>query len=310
MKRKIFAAIVAAVFALQLLSAMTVSAAGSATLTGPSTVRAGDTITLTFNVNGGNTEGLSGTLSYDSGQLTLSGTKQSIASPWAVEFSGNNMVAYDNDLTKPIKSNTKVFTVTFKVKSGLAEGTSIKVSFNDVRLSDGTNETNAGTISYSASIAAPLSGNCDLKSLMVSNATISPSFSAGTTDYTADVPYEVSKLNVNAVASRAEEFIADNREKYDYVIARAVAPLNILLELAVPYLKVGGYFVALKGSNAEQELETAKNAIKKLDVEVKSVNFDVLPVSNEKRTIIIFSKKKITNKRYPRKYSEIKNNSL
>ena len=116
--------------------------------------------------------------------------------------------------------------------------------------------------------------------------------------------------NVNAVASRAEEFIADNREKYDYVIARAVAPLNILLELAVPYLKVGGYFVALKGSNAEQELETAKNAIKKLDVEVKSVNFDVLPVSNEKRTIIIFSKKKITNKRYPRKYSEIKNNSL
>ena len=200
MKRKIFAAIVAVVFALQLIAVMTVSAAGSATLTGPSTVRAGDTITLTFNVNGGNTEGASGTLSYDSSQLTLSGTKQQIASPWAVEFSGNNMVAYDNDLSKPIKNNTKLFTVTFKVKSGLSTGTNIKVSFTDVRLSDGTNETNAGTVSYSAGIAAPLSGNCNLKTLTVSNATISPSFSAGTTSYTASVPFEVSKLNVSATA--------------------------------------------------------------------------------------------------------------
>ncbi len=200
MKNKTIAVLTALILAIQVFAALTISAAGTATLTGPSTVRAGDTITLTFNVNGGNTEGVSGTLSYDSSQLTLSGTKQQIASPWAVEFSGNNMVAYDNDLSKPIKSNTKLFTVTFKVKSGLSEGTKITVSFTDVRLSDGTNETNAGTVSYSVNIAAPLSGNCNLKSLTVSNATISPSFSSSTTSYTASVPYEVSKLNVSATA--------------------------------------------------------------------------------------------------------------
>ena len=208
MKR--IASIVIALSFILLAFSFTASAAMSASFTGPSTVRAGDTITLTFSLDGSGVEGASGTLSYDSSQLTLSGTKQSIASPWAVEFSGNNMVAYDNDLSKPINKSTKLLTATFKVKTSVAVGTTVKVSFNDVRISDGKNETKAGTVSYTATIAEPLSGDCSLASLTVSNATISPAFDTNTTEYTANVPFEVSKLNVQATAGDAKSKVTVN----------------------------------------------------------------------------------------------------
>ncbi len=183
------------------LFAVTVSAASaSASLTGPGTVRAGDTITLSFNLNGSGIFGASGTLSYDSKQLTLTETSQKIGNGWAVEFNGNNFVAYDNNLAKPINSNTALFTATFKVGS-VATGTAIKVSYTNVAASDGAADANIGTVTYSATIAAPMSTDNALKSLTVSNATIGPAFSAGTTSYTADVPFEVSKLNVTATAN-------------------------------------------------------------------------------------------------------------
>ena len=176
------------------------AASASASLTGPGTVRAGDTITVSFNLNGSGIYGVSGTLSYDSNQVTLSKTTQKIASPWAVEFNGNSFVAYDNNLDSPINGNKTIFTATFTVKS-LAAGTKINISCTGVTASDGSADTGVGTVTYSATIAEPLSTNNDLKSLTVGNATISPAFSAGTTSYTASVPYEVSKLNITATAA-------------------------------------------------------------------------------------------------------------
>ena len=181
------------------ITALAVSAGAS--LSGPGTVRAGDTITLTFNLSGSSIYGASGTLSYDSSQLTLSGTSQKISSPWAVEFNGNNFVAYDNNLTNPINSSKALFTATFKVSSSLAVGTTIKVSFSGVTASDGSADASLGTVTYSATIAAPLSTDNTLKSLTVSNTTISPAFNSSTTSYTASVPYEVSKLDITATAN-------------------------------------------------------------------------------------------------------------
>lgn len=199
--KKIIAALATGMLALTLLLPMAASAASaSATLSGPGTVRAGDSITLTFKLNGSNLSGASGTLSYDSSQLQMTGTKQVIASPWAVEFNGNNMVAYDNNLSAPINGGKDLFTVSFKVKD-VAAGTKITVSYTDVKASDGSADANIGTVSYTATVAAPLSGNCELSSLTVGNATISPAFSAGTTSYTADVPFSVSKLDVTATAA-------------------------------------------------------------------------------------------------------------
>ena len=172
-------------------------AATSASLTGPDTVRAGDTITVTFKLNGSGIYGISGTLEYDADQLTLTGTSQKIASPWMVEFNGDNFVAYDNNLSTPINNNASIFTATFRVKSGLATGTQIQVSVKDIVATDGSADQEIGTASYVKTIAAPKSTDNTLKSLTVGNATISPAFSPEITAYTAQVPYEVNKLELS-----------------------------------------------------------------------------------------------------------------
>ncbi len=208
--KKCISAIAAWLLAMCLLLPMSVSAASaSASLTGPGTVRAGDTITLTFKLNGSGLFGASGTLSYDGNQLQLTGTKQVIAAPWAVEWGGNNMVAYDNNLSSPINGSKDLFTVSFKVKD-VAAGTKITVSYQNVVASDGSADANVGTVSYSVTVAAPLSTNNALASLTVSNATISPAFNANTTSYTADVPFSVSKLDVTATAADSKAKVSIN----------------------------------------------------------------------------------------------------
>ena len=208
--KKIVSLLTAIILCVTLMLPLTVSAASaSASLTGPGTVRAGDTITLSFNLNGSGIYGASGTLSYDSSQLTMTGTSQKIGSPWAVEFNGNNFVAYDNNLSSPINGNKTLFTVTFKVKS-VAAGTNIKISYTGVTASDGNADVNVGTVTYSTTIAAPLSTDNNLASLTVSNATISPAFSAGTTNYSASVLFEVSKLNVSATAADGKAKVSVN----------------------------------------------------------------------------------------------------
>lgn len=193
------------------LFAMTASAASaSASLTGPGVVRAGDTITLSFNLSGSGIFGASGTLSYNSSQLTLASTTQKIGAPWAVEFNGNNFVAYDNNLTNPINSNAALFTVTFKVNAGVAVGTPIQVSYTGVAASDGNADINVGTVTYSTTVAAPLATDNSLKSLTVSNATISPAFNTNTTSYTAEVPFSVSKLEIQAVANDGKATVSVN----------------------------------------------------------------------------------------------------
>lgn len=209
--KRIVSLLTVIILCVALMLPLTVSAASaSASLTGPGTVRAGDTITLTFNLNGSGIFGASGTLTYDAGVLELTGTSQKIGDGWAVEFNGNNFVAYDNNLAKPINGNTALFTVTFKVKSGVTTGAAVNVSYTGVTASDGNADANIGTVTYSTTIAAPMSTDNTLKSLTVSNATISPAFSAGTTSYTAEVPFEVSKLDVKAEANDGKAKVSIN----------------------------------------------------------------------------------------------------
>ena len=198
------------VLCLAMLLPMTVSAASaSANLTGPATVRAGDTITLNFNFIGSGIYGVEGMLSYDSSQVTFLGTSQKIASPWKVEFNGNKFAAYDDSVENPINGSKTLFTVTFKVKS-VAPGTNIKISYTGVAATDGSADINVGTISYTKVVAEPLSAENKLESLTVSNATISPAFSANTTSYTTSVPFSVSKLDVKAKAADSKAKVSVN----------------------------------------------------------------------------------------------------
>ena len=122
-------------------------------------------------------------------------------------------------------------------------------------------------------------------------------------DYLANYCKENS-YQVECITSRAEEF--KRREQYDYAFARAVAPLNILIELIVPLLKVGGSFIALKAIGFEKEIEESQNAMKKLGCHLEKIIEDQLPESQEKRVMIYIVKDKETQKKYPRQYSDIK----
>ena len=200
MKKHISIVILVAMLIVAVFPMTAFAADAGASLTGPRTVRAGDTITVSFALSGSDIYGVSGTLSYDRSQLTLVRTAQQIASPWVVEFNGNAFVAYDNNLSAPINGSKTIFTATFTVKN-VEAGTSIKVACNGVTASDGSADTSIGAVTYAATIVAPLSTNNNLGSLVVEDAVISPAFSAGTTSYTVSVPYEVSHLRVSAEAA-------------------------------------------------------------------------------------------------------------
>ena len=177
-----------------------VLAAGSASMTGPSTVRAGDTITVSFSAGGGILGG-SGSVSYDSSLLTLQSYTQVVGGSWQVQFNGNNFLFWDDSMSSPIQGSAVIFKATFQVKSDLPTGKAISVSATGVTLSDGTQDVPVGSATYSVQLAAPLSTNCALESLSLSNATLSPTFSPDVTKYTVSVPYSVSALQLTAKAA-------------------------------------------------------------------------------------------------------------
>ena len=117
-------------------------------------------------------------------------------------------------------------------------------------------------------------------------------------------------INVEGVAARAEDYARNNREKFDYATARAVSQLNILLELIIPMLKVGGTFIALKGQGYEDEINNSKEALRRLNCRIGQIYELELPESHEKRAIIHIVKEKETNKKYPRQYTDIKRQPL
>ena len=118
---------------------------------------------------------------------------------------------------------------------------------------------------------------------------------------------QLGLIKISTIHSRIEEFGKENREQFDIVTARAVAPLNILLEYSIPLLKKDGYFIALK---AKLENENFEKAAKTLKVKVVKEKKFLLPKENSNRTILLFKKIDITSKKYPRKNSDIKNNPL
>ncbi len=106
------------------------------------------------------------------------------------------------------------------------------------------------------------------------------------------------------ITARAEEAVASRREKYDFATSRAVARLNILLELTAPYVKVGGAVLAMKGTAAREELDEAKNAIAKLGLKLEQVK--EFPVDGTAHAVIVLRKVKPTPPQYPRRYAKIK----
>jgi 16S rRNA (guanine527-N7)-methyltransferase len=108
--------------------------------------------------------------------------------------------------------------------------------------------------------------------------------------------------DTEAVHVRAEDFIKDKgrRGSYDIAVARAVAPLNILLEYCLPYLRKGGRMIAYKGAECEEELKISENALKILKSEISEVIKFVLPDTDMGRALIIIESKGDIPVIYPR----------
>ena len=121
-------------------------------------------------------------------------------------------------------------------------------------------------------------------------------------------------LQVTAISGRAEELAKnpEHRDSYDCVISRAVARLNILNELCLPYVKVGGRLIALKGAAGEAEYLEAKNGIFKMGGELDSLISYKLYMNEEEeqRYSVIIQKNSPTPKEYPRTFGNIKKKPL
>ena len=111
-------------------------------------------------------------------------------------------------------------------------------------------------------------------------------------------------IDAACVTARAEEAVADRRETYDYATSRAVARLNILLELTAPYVKVGGAVLAMKGTAAKEELAECGNAMKKLGLKLEEIR--EYPIDGTSHAVIVLRKVSPTPKQYPRRFAKIK----
>lgn len=119
-----------------------------------------------------------------------------------------------------------------------------------------------------------------------------------------DVIKELKLEGINTIHGRAEELPKEFREYFDIVTSRAVANLRVLAELSIPYVKVGGYFIALKGK-ADNEVNESLSTIKALDCKIEQQERFILPDNISERTIIKIKKEKTTPSTIPRKYDKI-----
>ena len=118
--------------------------------------------------------------------------------------------------------------------------------------------------------------------------------------------------SVNIVTARAEDAArcADFRENFDFCVTRAVARLNVLLELCAPFVRVGGEVLALKGKNVRSELAECENTFSRLGLSAAKIEQAALPDSDLSHNIVIFKKEKKTKDTYPRSYANIKKSPL
>lgn len=125
----------------------------------------------------------------------------------------------------------------------------------------------------------------------------------------------INRLNlqgISAIHGRAEEYSITEkyREKYDIAVSRAVASLNTLSEYCIPFVKVGGYFVSMKGPDVEEELKLSKNAINLLGGKLLDVKKIEIPNTDIIHSLIIIEKIKPTPTKYPRGGGKPRKNPL
>lgn len=123
---------------------------------------------------------------------------------------------------------------------------------------------------------------------------------------------ELGLKNVTTIHARAEEGSREvyHREAYDIATSRAVANMSMLSEFCMPYVKIGGHFIPLKGPSIEEEMEKGKNAVKILGGEIQEVREVMVEDTNLKHNLVIVKKIKSCGNKYPRNMGNIKKSPL
>ena len=183
------------------------ASAPSASLSAPSELRAGDTVKISFVINGEDVYGMECKYAFDDSQFSVSVDPKTSLSGWKLEHNAATILVTDDTQQNPINGKKTVFTVTFKAKSDLEAGEVAKITFKDIKITvkdasaiGGFRESSHGNIAFEKTVATPKSNNANLKSLSVAGYDFTSSFSASNKAYTLKevVPYAVSKLTVSA----------------------------------------------------------------------------------------------------------------
>lgn len=121
-------------------------------------------------------------------------------------------------------------------------------------------------------------------------------------DFLSFVSDKLGLKDIEIVNKRIEDFVKEGkREKYDVAVTRAVASLPVILEYALPSIKVNGYFLALKGPKVKEEIVSSKKALEVLKCEIESLLKVEVPYLNRERFIVVVRKKESTPSEYPRR---------
>lgn len=129
-------------------------------------------------------------------------------------------------------------------------------------------------------------------------------------DFLGELCARLKLENVQCVHVRAEEISEESRAAYDIAVSRAVARLGTLCELCLPYLRVGGLFIAMKGPDCAQEVKEAENAMHLLGGRLKETVRYTIPGTDITHAAVVIEKTKPTHPKYPRKWAQIKKQPL
>ncbi len=125
-------------------------------------------------------------------------------------------------------------------------------------------------------------------------------------DFLTELQEKLGLGKLSCVHARAEEAAKDRGGSFDIALSRAVARLNVLCELCLPFVKVGGVFAAMKGPDCTEELQEAENAIRTLGGRLRGTAPYTIPGTDIVHTVVIIEKVKPTHPKYPRKWAQIK----
>ena len=196
--------------------ALNVSAAtATAYISGPDEVHADQTITVVVGVNGDNIISVEGQFRYDTNLMSLVEITKKISSKdWMVEAGNEDtFFAYDNSMDAPANGKTGILAAKFKIKASAAPGTVFTITCKNICITQSGNPVEPGDQTYTGVILPPLSDNNDLASLTVGNAELDKAFSAGTTKYTASVPFTTEELEVSATAADSKATVKISGKK-------------------------------------------------------------------------------------------------